>query len=263
MSQSLQSALEELYTRYHKPRFMRLDPLEYVHSFTGARNREIAGLIASSLAYGKVEIIRENIQRIFSITGKDLVDFSCSTAFPRKKKLFADFKHRFNTGSDIALLFECVHKVYKENGSLEALFYKGMNSEQRNIKQPLNEFVKRMHTVQESISIHGVASFRYLLPLPQRGSACKRLNMYLRWMVRPNDGIDLGIWRAVETSKLVIPVDTHVAAIARRLGLTRRKTVDWRMAEEITHQLQKINPSDPVKYDFSLCRWGMVDFRRK
>jgi len=263
MSQSLKSVLEEIYARYHKPRYMQLDPLEFVRNFTGARNREIAGLAASSLAYGKVEIIRENIQRIFSITGKDLVDFTRSTTFLRKNKLFSGFKHRFNSGADIALLFDCVRKAYERNGSLESLFCEGMHPNASNIRESLNEFVKKMHQWRRTMDKSDSPSFAYLFPLPQRGSACKRLNMYLRWMVRPSDGIDLGIWKKVKASKLVIPVDTHVAAIAQRLGLTRRKTADWAMAEEITSMLQKINPSDPVKYDFSLCRYGMVNFRRK
>ena len=99
--------------------------------------------------------------------------------------------------------------------------------------------------------------------MPEAGSSCKRLNMYLRWMVRENDGIDFGIWNGASAAMLIIPVDTHVAAIARRLKMTRRNSADWRMAEEITGVLKKISPSDPVKYDFSLCRAGMVSFRER
>jgi uncharacterized protein (TIGR02757 family) len=103
----------------------------------------------------------------------------------------------------------------------------------------------------------------YLLPSPESGSACKRLNMYLRWMVRKNDGIDRGTWTGVPASMLIMPVDTHVARIAGSLGLTKRKSADWAMAEEITSRLRECDPDDPVRFDFSLCRTGMVDFRRK
>jgi uncharacterized protein (TIGR02757 family) len=263
MNHALKTTLEEIYSQYHKPRYMRLDPVEYLRRFTGPGNMEIAGLLASSLAYGKVESIRGSIERVFSITGYDLIDFIRSTPLSGKKRLFRDFKHRFTSGDDIALLFECVGRALVEKDSLGALFSEGLDAGGRTIKQPLNEFSKRMRSWAQEISKGKIGSFSYLFPMPETGSACKRLNMYLRWMVRPDDGIDLGIWKNVETSKLVIPVDTHVAAIARRLSLTVRKTADWRMAEEITESLKIISPSDPVKYDFSLCRCGMVQFRRK
>ena len=243
---------------------MKLDPLELVRTFSGPQNREIAGLTASSLAYGKVEIIRENLHRLFTLTGKDLVDFSCGTSFHYKMKRLSGFKHRFNSGLDMALLFECVGKAYEEKGSLEAVFCEELQGNVRNIKHALNEFSKTMQAWARTIVGKGKsdqASFEYLFPIPERGSACKRLNMYLRWMVRKPDGIDLGIWGAISPSQLVMPVDTHVAALALRLGLTGRKTADWRMAEEITDRMKKISPSDPVKYDFSLCRCGMIEFR--
>jgi uncharacterized protein (TIGR02757 family) len=242
---------------------LRLDPLEYLRRFKGPRNIEIAGLLASALAYGKVEIIRNNIERIFSITGNDLQDFVGSTSFVAKKRLFYDFKHRFNSGDDIALLFECVKKAFNERGSLYVAFRDGWSPGAGNMKLPLNEFAKKMRTWAMEITETVSESFMYLFPLPESGSACKRLNMYLRWMVRKNDGIDMGIWKNIQASQLVVPVDTHVAEIGRSLLLTSRKTPDWRMAEEITASLKKISPHDPVKYDFSLCRCGMVQFRRK
>jgi uncharacterized protein (TIGR02757 family) len=112
--------------------------------------------------------------------------------------------------------------------------------------------------------ISGVAGrgFDFLVPSPESGCACKRMAMYLRWMVRPDDGIDMGVWKSVPPSALVIPVDTHIAAIARELRLTGRKTADWRMAEEITARLRRIDPFDPVRFDFSLCRTGMVSVRK-
>jgi uncharacterized protein (TIGR02757 family) len=106
------------------------------------------------------------------------------------------------------------------------------------------------------------ASFEYLLPSPQNGSACKRTVLYLRWMIREEDGIDLGVWKSVRPSCLLVPVDTHVAKIARGHGLTKRNSADWKMAEEITAALREFDPDDPVKYDFALCHAGMVDFRR-
>jgi uncharacterized protein (TIGR02757 family) len=253
--------LESLYARYHKPQYLGLDPEQYVREFDNPADIEIAGLIASALSYGRVEIIRKSVRTVFGITGKNLLDFSLSTPLSRKRKMLSGFRHRFNDGADLALLFECARQAVLSFGSLEGLFLKGLASNNRNIKQPLDEFVRTMRAWAVKKEGARATSFRYFFPFPEDGSACKRLNMYLRWMVRPDDGIDLGIWKTIPPSMLVMPVDTHVAKLACTLDLTCRKSADWRMAEEITDELKKINPSDPVKYDFSLCRAGMEDFR--
>jgi uncharacterized protein (TIGR02757 family) len=261
MNAKTRDIIEAIYTRYHKPQYMELDPIEYVRAFSDPADMEIAGLLASSLAYGMVETIRSNVRSIFAITGKNINDFVRSTSFARKQKYFRGFKHRFNDGFDMALFFECLRPALEAHGSLHALFFDVSSQGDGSIAEPLNEFVKRLRSWAAQSSRTTTKSFNHLLPLPAQGSACKRLNMFLRWMVRSNDGIDLGIWNSVNPAMLIIPVDTHVAQIARRLHLTTRTTVDWRMAEEITGQLKKISPSDPVKYDFSLCRAGMKDFR--
>jgi uncharacterized protein (TIGR02757 family) len=129
------------------------------------------------------------------------------------------------------------------------------------IKDGLNRFAISMRAMAQKIRKGGIQTFAFFFPIPAAGSTCKRLNMYLRWMVRPDDGIDLGLWKSVPVSKLMMPVDTHVAALSVKLGITNRETVDWKMAEEITAVLRRIQPGDPVRYDFSLCRAGMVDFR--
>jgi uncharacterized protein (TIGR02757 family) len=263
MRPSLHATLDDIYDRFHKPEFMRMDPIEYVRKFREPRDIEIVGLLASSLAYGQVENIRANIERVLRIMGDTVSDFVCDTSFKDKQELLKTFKHRFNDGKDVALLFECVKRAIHEKGSVRALFTEGMRRGDQNIKNALNEFVKKLNRWAIDIGGETGRSFRHLLPLPSAGSPCKRLNMYLRWMVRKDDGIDLGIWGDVSPALLVIPVDTHVAAIARRHKLTGRKSIDWRMAEEITATLKKISPFDPVKYDFSLCRAGMVSFRKR
>jgi uncharacterized protein (TIGR02757 family) len=253
--------LESIYSRYHKPQYLGLDPVQYVREFDRPADKEIAGLLASALAYGRVEIIRLSVRKVFGITGKNLLDFVCSTSLPHKRKMLRGVKHRFNDGVDLALLFECARQAIVTYGSLEGLFLNGLKPHHCTIKQPLNEFVQTMRNWAIKTRADNEKTFNYFFPFPKDGSACKRLNMYLRWMVRGDDGIDCGIWGSVKPSTLVIPVDTHVSQLAVRLHLTARKTADWRMAEEITDELKKINPSDPVKYDFSLCRAGMEDFR--
>jgi TIGR02757 family protein len=242
---------------------MRMDPIEYVRKFSDPRDIEIAGLLASSLAYGQVETIRSSIERVLRVMGGSLSDFICATSFIDKQELLKAFKHRFNDGKDLALLFECAKRVFNEKGSIQALFAEGLRKGDPTIKNGLNEFVKKLNAWAIMIGGKPGKSFRHLLPLPEAGSPCKRLNMYLRWMVRKNDGIDLGIWDNVSPAMLIIPVDTHVAKIARHYKMTRRKSADWRMAEEITGVLKKISPFDPVKYDFSLCRAGMVSYRKR
>ena len=262
MNPRTRDIIESIYSRYHKPKYLERDPVQYVREFKNPLDIEIAGLVASSLAYGRVEIIRSSIRRVFSVTGKNLVDFVQSTSFSRKRKLLQGFRHRFNDGFDLALLFECGREAIQSYGSLQALFLAGLTpSGNGDIKQPLDEFVGRIRTYALKINRRSRKSFEYFFPFPKEGSACKRLNMFLRWMARDNDGIDTGTWNAVHPSMLVIPVDTHIAEIGGRLSLTTRRTEDWRMAEEITGQLKKISPSDPVKYDFSLCRAGMDDFK--
>lgn len=187
-------------------------------------------------------------------------EFTLDTSFHSKKNLLSGFKHRFNDHIDFALLFESMKMAINEFGSLENFF---LQSDGNDIKGALESFSSGLK--QYGMKIHGSRrkSFEYLLPSPAAGSACKRLNMYLRWMVRNDDSIDLGIWKSVSPSKLIIPVDTHIASIARQLKLTSRNSADWLMAEEITDVLRQIDPADPVRFDFSLCRAGMVDFRKE
>lgn len=261
MSKHLKTTLESIYSAYHRPSYLCLDPLEFVHGFTGRENREIAGMICSSLAYGRVEQIRKSISVIFERTGNDLYQFSLRVPLKEKLRMLSSFKHRFNNGRDIAILLECCAVVLKEQGSIESLFCKGFRSTHETIKEALTGFCSRMLAIAGDMPEKVSPAFRFFFPSPGSGSSCKRLNMYLRWMVRKDDGIDLGIWKKIPASKLVMPVDTHVARISRRLGMTKRNSADWAMADEITAALKRISPKDPLRYDFSLCRTGMIDFR--
>jgi len=258
VKKNIRSIIETAFRQYHKPQYMNMDPIEYVHAVSGNANRELAGLLASSLAYGRVETIRANIQRLFAMAEKDLCTFVDTVPYVEKCRMLSGFKHRFNDGTDIALLCEAMRKVRAEYGSLESLFVAGMK--RSDMHEALTAFTFSLRSHAHDIAGNIATSFAYLLPSPVNGSACKRLNMFLRWMVRRNDGIDLGLWTHVDPEMLIMPVDTHVAALSRILKLTTRKTVDWRMAVEITAAFKKISPSDPVKYDFSLCRAGMIDF---
>jgi uncharacterized protein (TIGR02757 family) len=254
--------LDDQYEKYHRPEFLKLDPLVCLQGFSASDNIEVAGFIAAVLAYGRAEIIIRNVSRIFESTGLGIAKFAAETSFAHKRRLFKDFKHRFTDGDAIALLLQCIGCVREEYGSLEKLFAQGLGHQDVTIKNALERFTEHLRH-QAALWAPECTSIRYLLASPQSGSACKRLNMYLRWMARKNDGIDFGAWNSIPPSKLVMPVDTHVARISRAIGLTRRATPDWVMAEEITARLRVFDKADPVRYDFSLCRSGMVDFRKK
>ena len=261
MSDQLKAELDNIYTVYHCLSYLYLDPVQYVHRFVGKQNIEIGGLLCSSLAYGRVEQIRNSIEKVLRITGTEIYDFSTAVPLREKMRLLSGIKHRFNTGTDIALLLECCAVATGHYGSLEALFVKGLKKSENTIKEALDKFVLSLRAVAAAILKNRPSGMYFFLPRPAAGSTCKRLNMFLRWMIREDDGIDCGAWKSISPSKLVMPVDTHVAALAKRLALTKRKSVDWRMAEEITATLKTVYPNDPVRCDFSLCRAGMVDFR--
>jgi uncharacterized protein (TIGR02757 family) len=257
----LKQIVEGIYAKYHHPRYLGLDPLVCVRRFKGRDERETVGLLAAVLAYGRVEIIVRSVNSIVGIMGDDPVGFIKDTSYKQKLEYFKKFKHRFNDGQDISALMESIGTIIKEYGSIEKCFCECIDKSGNRFKNALILFTDVIKN-NGRIYCGDRASFEYLIPSPNKGSACKRMVLYLRWMVRGDDGIDLGVWKSVSPSCLLIPVDTHVAKIARGYGLTNRKSADWKMAEEITAALREFDFGDPVRYDFSLCHAGMVGFRQ-
>ena len=262
----LKRRLERLYRTYDRG-FLETDPLSFVHRYTTGEDREVVGLIASSLAYGRVAGIKKSVEKVLAVMEGE----GGPARFVRRfrphveGKLFAGFRHRFNTGDDITCLLYFARQMMETSGSIGGFFMRGYSPGQRNIKAALTAFsesVLSLDTARIYESRGGLpagAGVRFFFPSPAGGSPCKRLNLYLRWMVRRGDDLDFGIWKEVSPSKLVIPLDTHIARIATYLGLTTRKSRDWKMAEEITSSLAVLDPRDPVKYDFALCRLGILD----
>jgi uncharacterized protein (TIGR02757 family) len=260
---NLTNILQKIYADYHTPDYLYRDPLCCVRRYGHPHDIEIAGLIASCLAYGRVEQIIRGVETVLSAFGGELRRGVTETSLDEKLRALRGFKHRFNDHHDVALLCEAAGRAIRRYGSLEACFKQRLPSTTGAIdaRESLHWFVARLKQTVAGAPGADKPGFRYLLPSPFGGSACKRLNMYLRWMVRRNDGIDLGVWNNICTSTLIMPVDAHVARVARALNITNRASADWIMAEQITGQLKKIEPMDPVKYDFSLCRYGMTLFR--
>lgn len=240
----IKKEFDELTLKYETPDFIIKDPVQFPHRFSKKQDVEISGLIASCLAYGKREKIIEAIEEIHLLIQNEPYNF-CRNYTKSEAKLFKKFKYRYTKGEDIAMLFGGIAKVVKKYSSLEELFLKYHNAQDDTVKEGLVGFISEMLDCDN-----------YLLPCPTRKSACKRLNLYLKWMVR-KPPVDLGVWHGVDASKLVIPLDVHVGNVARQRGILSRKANDWQSAYEITEFLRKLDVTDPTKYDFALFGAGI------
>lgn len=240
------------------------DPLSFCHRYSSPADQEIAGLIASSFAYGNVKIILRNLEAIFTRMGPSPRAFVEAFEPERGMLLFAGFKHRFNDARDLCALLHTARTMIEEADGIGQFFLGCHDPAAEDITTSLIEFSSAIRSMDHSAvfgsrNIPAGSAFPFLFPSPADGSACKRLCMYLRWMVRPADGIDLGIWHGISPAQLVIPVDAHIRRIAGYLGFTRRKQADWRMAREITAALRRLDPLDPVRYDFALAHLGISE----
>lgn len=259
----LQKTLDSLYAT-RSPQHLANDPLSFCHRFTDPLDQEVAAVVASAFAYGNIVIILRTLETIFAELGPSPRRYVENFDPCKGLKTFSAFKHRFNDGRDLCALLWAVRNMIELSGSIEAFFLRSYDSAAEDLTGALNGYSSSV-IAMEYESVFGAKKtpadsyFPFLFPAPAAGSACKRLCMFLRWMVRPNDGIDLGLWRRVSPSQLVIPVDTHISRICTYLGFTRRKAADWRMAREITAALRRLDPLDPVKYDFSIAHLGISE----
>lgn len=255
---SLKTLLDDLYKKYSLPH-LETDPVYFPHQYKDPIDIEIVGLISSALAYGKVDLFKPKIAYILGIMGKSPSSY-IRTFDPVKEKGFDTFVYRFNRGPDVVHLLSVIQRIIRDSGSIKGFFLKGYSTDDPDIEKALYSFVQRILEMKHSKAYpDGKLSdgFRHLFPTPGKG-ACKRLNMYIRWMVR-KDSIDFGIWNEISPSKLIMPIDTHVARLSRYLGLTERNGADWKMAVEVTGALKALDPEDPVKYDFALSRLGILN----
>ncbi len=235
------------------------DPVEFPHRYSHPRDIEVAALLSASLAYGRADLFKPKVDSLLSRMGSSPATFASELTPRGSRKLLDGFVYRFNVATDLAVLLIGAGNILRELGSLEALFVAQLNIH-ADLHDALGGFTSALRRVPIGAIRRELGPERgldHLLPSPLGPGAAKRLNMFLRWMVRGPDRVDFGIWRSVPPSKLLIPVDTHVGRIARYLGLTRRKDLSWKTAEEITASLRRIDPLDPVRYDFALCHHGM------
>ncbi|MGA2401798.1 MAG: TIGR02757 family protein [Syntrophobacteraceae bacterium] len=245
----LATALEEIYRHYNHFEHIHPDPLEFVYLYDKKLDRELSGFIASALAYGRVRQILRSVRTVLDAMGPSPSSFLLEKSPAAIGKTFLPFKHRFTTGAILSNLLEGLRELILEYGSLESCFLAGFSEKDRNVLPALAGFVKKLEKA-------GGRTMPMFLPSPDGGSACKRLNLFLRWMVR-SDNVDPGIWRSIPASHLIVPLDTHMHRIAGAMGLTSRKQADIRCAIEITEAFSAIRPADPVRYDFALTRLGI------
>ncbi len=251
--QKLKRKLEYHYKYFDRSKISP-DPIDLPRRYQNSMDIELSAFVASVFAYGKVEQILTSLNKIEKIWKGKPFWFLTSINFEQFDEI--DFPaHRFYSPSDIAHLFKTLKLVYEKYGSLKNLFLLYYFSDEKNIKSGLSFFSKNLLEIASHFG-KITSGLKFMFPDPYNGSPCKRMNLFLRWMVR-KDEIDLGLWREIPTSKLVIPVDTHVARISKELKLTNRKNPSWQMAEEITERLKLFDPNDPVKYDFAICHIGI------
>lgn len=248
----LYNLFEEKVNLYNQPEFIDSDPIQIPRRFSGKENIEISGFLAATIAWGKRSSIIKNAKRLIAGMDNNPYHFIMETDENEWLHL-ADFKHRTFNSTDLFFFLKSLQHIYKNRGGLETVFTDGFKQEQ---------------TIFSAIKYFREVFFEIEFPDRTRkhvsdvtkNSAAKRINMFLRWMVRnDNKGVDLGIWGKIPASKLMLPLDVHVGNVSRELGILQRKQNDWKAVEEVTNYLRIFDPNDPAKYDFALFGMGIFE----
>ena len=255
----LRDHLEPLYASFNHER-SATDPIELVRPYADPADREIAGFIASALAFGNVVSVMQSVGTVLALMGPSPSAYVRQFDPRTDAHRFATFVHRWTRGVDIVALLWVLRQMLDRSGSIEGFFAGGDDPTTADIGAGLESFTTRALALDLRRAYGRVPArpgVAYFFTRPSQGSACKRLNLFLRWMVR-RDAVDLGVWRAVDAARLIVPLDTHVIRLGRCLRLTDYTSPGWRMAADITRTLRAVDPSDPVRFDFSLCHVGMM-----
>lgn len=244
---ALGAILDDLYASFNAREWIHPDPLEFVYRYEDPRDREVVGLIAACLAYGRVAQILTSVSRVLEALGpsphKRLVELDARALTDR----LAGFKHRWTTTEETVGFLLGIGSVLERFGGLEACFLEHHSTDADSTLQGLAGFARELRGGDAPSS---------LLSSPEKGSACKRLHLYLRWMVR-SDSVDPGCWNGVSPSQLIVPLDTHMHRVARSLNATRRKQANLAAAIDLTRAFRELVPDDPVRFDFALTRLGI------
>lgn len=250
-NKELKEFLDAKSYQYNNPDFLTSDPLQIPHQFSKKEDIEISGFLTATIAWGNRKSIIKNAERMMELLDFSPHDFVVNH---QEKDLtrFNDFIHRTFNGGDLAYFIRSLNNIYGKHGGLETIFqkYGEADSLQTAISRFKVAFFELPHQTRTTKHVSD----------PLKGSAAKRINMFLRWMVRNSDtGVDFGIWNSIKPSQLSCPLDVHTGNVARKLGLVQRKQNDGKALLELDHQLRKLDPIDPVKYDFALFGLGVFE----
>jgi uncharacterized protein (TIGR02757 family) len=252
--------LDRLYADFNVEKSVA-DPVWMVHRFDRPDDREVVALIASALAFGRVQSVLNSVEGMLQVMGPSPAAFVRAFDPQRDRDRFKHLVHRWTNGADFAALVWIMHEMLRRSGSIENFFVEGLAGDAVDVGAALQSFSTRALEIDVT-PIYGKRKPKpgvaYFFSRPSSGGACKRLNLFLRWMVR-EDRVDLGVWKKVRPGQLIVPLDTHVIRVGRCLQLTALKSPGWRMAVDITTGLRAIDPVDPVKFDFSICHLGMMN----
>jgi uncharacterized protein (TIGR02757 family) len=255
---ALKDRLEEQYQQFNTDAVT--DPVQIVRRYTRPDDQEIVGFCAAALAFGRVQSVLNSIEGLVAVMGDSPAAYVRAFTPARDRGSLDHLVHRWTRGIDLAALVWILRQMLDSHGSIEAFFVDGADPNAETIEAALDSFSRRACALDQR-AVYGRTvrkpGVSYFFARPSSGGACKRLNLFLRWMVRRDD-VDLGVWTRVRPSQLIIPLDTHVIRLGRCLRLTRYASPGWRMAADITAALRRIDPVDPVRYDFSLCHIGMM-----
>ncbi len=252
--EKLKDFLNKKVDEYNQPFFIKDDPVCIPHSFTKKQDIEIAGFFAAIFAWGNRTTIINKSRELMELMGNAPHDF-CLGHSDKDLKTLLQFKHRTFSATDLLYFVSFFKAHYSAHLSLESAFTDWMGKKDPNVENALNGFYRYFFSMPDvpKRSLKHIAA-------PQRKSACKRINMFLRWMVRKDDnGVDLGIWNDISPAQLVIPLDLHVARVARHFKLLERKATDWEAALELTENMKKMDKKDPCRYDFALFGLGVLE----
>jgi uncharacterized protein (TIGR02757 family) len=260
VSPALATSLDALYSQYNRADSAS-DPIHRVRPYEDPADREVAGFCAAALAFGRVASVLNSIDTLLAIMGPRPAEYVRRFDPRGRHPALRAMVHRWTRGEDLAALLWLLRQMRESSGSIERFFLEGDTPGSEDIGEALDRFSLRALAL-DITRAYGRRPARpgvcYFFPRPSAGSACKRLNLFLRWMVR-KDEIDLGVWRGLTPSRLIVPLDTHVIRLGRCLRLTRYVSPGWKMAADITASLRRLDPNDPVRFDFAICHVGMMN----
>lgn len=256
----MRPVLDRLYTDFNAAHSVA-DPIWMVRRYERPDDQEIVAFIAAALAFGRVQSVLNSIDGMLTVMGSSPAAFVRNFDPARDRHCFKHLVHRWTNGADFAALVWILHQMIARRGSIEGFFIEGLTADAVDVGAALQSFSTRALALDVS-AIYGKKlpkpGVAYFFSRPSSGGACKRLNLFLRWVVR-EDRVDLGVWKKVKPGQLIVPLDTHVIRVGRCLRLTKLKSPGWRMAADITSSLRELDPSDPVRFDFSICHLGMMN----